>query len=201
MPYANNWNQIGSSSLYWYRSYIINYYGSTSHITNWDAGKNIGTAATASAAATRGSVYFYNTCAAKGTQTKTLLDANASASSNITITLPSTAGTLALTSSDITGNAATATKATQDGSGNTITSYYCTLSTAQTVSGAKTFSGANTFSGVNSFTNTTASTSKTTGAVKVSGGLGVAGQVSANTAMIGDAVSLVYDSSISALCF
>ncbi len=32
-----------------------------------------------------------------------------------------------------------ATKATQDGSGNTITSYYCTLSTAQTISGAKTF--------------------------------------------------------------
>ena len=40
-----------------------------------------------------------------------------------------------------TGNAATATKATQDGSGNTITSYYTTLSTAQTISGNKTFSG------------------------------------------------------------
>ena len=38
-------------------------------------------------------------------------------------------------------NAATATKATQDGSGNTITYYYCTLSTGQTVSGNKTFSG------------------------------------------------------------
>ena len=32
-----------------------------------------------------------------------------------------------------------ATKATQDGSGNTITSYYCTLGTTQTLSGAKTF--------------------------------------------------------------
>lgn len=42
---------------------------------------------------------------------------------------------------DWKGNAATATKATQDGSGNTITSYYCTLSTAQTISGTKTFTG------------------------------------------------------------
>ena len=39
----------------------------------------------------------------------------------------------------------TATKATQDGSGNTITSYYVTLSTTQTISGAKTFSSAVTF--------------------------------------------------------
>lgn len=59
--------------------------------------------------------------------------------------LPDATGTLALTSSDITGNAATATsatsatRATQDGSGNTISSYYCTLSTAQTISGTKTF--------------------------------------------------------------
>ena len=45
-----------------------------------------------------------------------------------------------------------ATKATQDGSGNTITSYYCTLSTTQTISGAKTFSGNNSFSGKNIFT-------------------------------------------------
>ena len=43
---------------------------------------------------------------------------------------------------NINGNAATATKATQDGSGNTITSYYCTLSTAQTISGVKTFTAA-----------------------------------------------------------
>lgn len=40
----------------------------------------------------------------------------------------------------LNGNADTATKATKDGSGNTITSYYCTLSTAQTISGTKTFS-------------------------------------------------------------
>lgn len=44
-------------------------------------------------------------------------------------------------SGNLTGNADTATKATQDGSGNTITSYYCTLSTAQTISGAKVFTG------------------------------------------------------------
>lgn len=61
--------------------------------------------------------------------------------------------------------------ATKDGSGNTITSYYCTLSTDQTLSGAKTFSAAT------SFTNTTASTSKSTGAVKISGGLGVSGAI------------------------
>lgn len=40
----------------------------------------------------------------------------------------------------ISGNAATATKATQDGSGNTITSKYVTLDTTQTISEKKTFS-------------------------------------------------------------
>ena len=91
--------------------------------------------------------------------------------------------------------------ATKDGSGNTITSYYVTLSTAQTVSGAKTFSGTNTFSGVNSFTNTTASTSKSTGAVKVSGGVGVAGRMSANETMIGDHVVLSYNTTTESLDF
>lgn len=43
--------------------------------------------------------------------------------------------------------AETATKATQDGFGNTITSYYCTLSTDQEVSGSKTFSGLSEFTG------------------------------------------------------
>lgn len=95
-PNLNNWNQIGSSSLYWYRAYINNYYGTTSHVTNWDAGKNIGTAATTNAAATKGSVNFYNTCAAGGTQTKTTLTADSTTNSNITLTLPSTTGTLAL---------------------------------------------------------------------------------------------------------
>lgn len=88
-----------------------------------------------------------------------------------------------------------ATKATQDSSGHTITSYYVTLSTAQTVSGAKTFSGAT------SVTNTTASTNKSTGALKVSGGVGVAGQMSANKVMVGDAVTLEYDSTKSCLNF
>ena len=44
------------------------------------------------------------------------------------------------TDSYFNGNATSATKATQDGSGNTITSYYVTLSTNQTISGQKTFS-------------------------------------------------------------
>lgn len=48
---------------------------------------------------------------------------------------------------DAKGNASTATRATEDASGNTITSYYCTLSTAQTVSGSKTFSGTSEFTG------------------------------------------------------
>ena len=106
LPNTSNYNQIGSTSLYWYRAYVTNYYGGSSHVTNWDAGKNIGTSSTSSAAATLGSVYFYNACAAGGTQTKTLLS-NGSATSNITITLPSTAGTLALTSQipDISGKA------------------------------------------------------------------------------------------------
>ena len=106
LPNTNNYNQIGSSSLYWYRSFISHYYGTNSHVVNWDAEKNIGTSSTSSAAATLGSVYFYNACAAGGTQTKTLLS-NGSASSNITITLPSTTGTLALTSQipDISGKA------------------------------------------------------------------------------------------------
>ena len=50
---------------------------------------------------------------------------------------------------DLNGNASSATtadsatKATQDGNGNTISSYYCTLSTEQTISGKKTFNGGN----------------------------------------------------------
>ena len=48
---------------------------------------------------------------------------------------------------DAKGNASTATRATEDASGNTITSYYCTLSTDQTVSGSKTFSETSKFTG------------------------------------------------------
>ena len=60
--------------------------------------------------------------------------------SSDTLTCPTFVG-------DLTGNASTATRATADASGNTITSYYCTLSTAQTVSGSKTFSGTSKFTG------------------------------------------------------
>ena len=48
---------------------------------------------------------------------------------------------------NITGNAATATKATQDGNGNVITSKYVTLDTAQTISGTKTMTGSLKVSG------------------------------------------------------
>lgn len=98
----------------------------------------------------------------------------------------------------ISGNAATATsadKATKDGSGNTITSHYVTLSTAQTISGAKTFSAAT------SFTNTTASTSKTTGAVKVSGGVGVVGRMSANEVEVNNGCVLQFNSTTESLDF
>lgn len=94
MPYANNWNSIGSSSLYWYRAYVTNYYGTTSHITNYDSNGNIGAANTSSVAATLGYINFYNNAAAGATQTKTKLTANSGATTNLTITLPKTDGML-----------------------------------------------------------------------------------------------------------
>lgn len=112
MPNVNNYNQIGASGLAWYRAYVTNYYGTTSHVSNWDSGGNIGSPSSSAAASTRGTVNFYNTCAAGGTQTKTSLTADSTTASNITLTLPKTTGTIALTSGDITGNAATATTAT-----------------------------------------------------------------------------------------
>lgn len=53
--------------------------------------------------------------------------------------LSADSATTATTATSAT-NATNATNATKDGDGNTITSYYCTLSTAQTISGAKEFS-------------------------------------------------------------
>lgn len=46
-------------------------------------------------------------------------------------------------SADSATTADSATRATQDESGNTISSYYCTLSTEQTISGKKIFNGGN----------------------------------------------------------
>lgn len=46
-------------------------------------------------------------------------------------------------SADSATTADSATKATQDENGNTISSYYCTLSTEQTISGKKIFNGGN----------------------------------------------------------
>lgn len=80
-----------------------------------------------------------------------------------------------------------ATKATQDGAGNVITSKYVTIDTAQTISGAKTFSKEIVIS------NTTASTNKTTGALKAKGGISTEGQMSANKVMIGDGCTLGMD--------
>ena len=94
MPYANNWNSIGASNLYWYRAYVYNYYGTTSHITNYDSNGNIGAANTSSVAATLGYINFYNNAAAGATQTKTKLTANSGATTNLTITLPKTDGML-----------------------------------------------------------------------------------------------------------
>lgn len=80
-----------------------------------------------------------------------------------------------------------ATKATQDGAGNVITSKYVTIDTAQTISGTKTFSKEIVIS------NTTASTNKTTGALKAKGGISTEGQMSANKVMIGDECTLEMD--------
>lgn len=58
-----------------------------------------------------------------------------------------------------------------------------------------------TVTGVVAVTNSTASTSKTTGAVKVSGGMGVAGQVSADSLMLNDKVTLAYDPTLKCISF
>ena len=122
MPNTNNYNQIGSSSLSWYRAYVTNYFGTTSNVNYWSSGKNIGTASSSSAAATKGTVNFINDCAAGGTQTRTLLSVG-SATSNITVTLPSATGTLAL----LTDNVASAISATNDSDGNVIKDTYLKL--------------------------------------------------------------------------
>lgn len=96
---------------------------------------------------------------------------------------------------NVTGNASSATKATQDGAGNEITSKYVTIDTTQTISGTKTFSKETTISSA------TASTSKTTGALKVKGGIASEGQISADKAMIGDAVTLEYNAELQCLNF
>ena len=102
-PLTNNYGQVGSTSKHFYRAYINHYYGTTSHVTNWDSNCNIGSPSTSSAAATRGYVNFYNKCAAGGTQTKTTLYANANATANTNISMPTTSGTLALASTTLSG--------------------------------------------------------------------------------------------------
>lgn len=105
-------------------------------------------------------------------------------------------GNIIITSANIgSQSVASATKATQDGAGNVITSKYVTIDTTQTVSGAKTFSKETTIS------STTASTSKTTGALKVKGGIASEGQISADKVMIGDKCTLEYDANLQCLNF
>ena len=98
-------------------------------------------------------------------------------------------------SGSLSGNASSATKATQDGAGNVITSKYVTIDTTQTISGAKTFSKETTISSA------TVSTSKTTGALKVKGGIASEGQISADKVMIGDKCTLEYDANLQCLNF
>lgn len=105
-------------------------------------------------------------------------------------------GNIIITSANIgSQSVASATKATQDGAGNVITSKYVTIDTTQTISGAKTFSKETTISSV------TASTSKTTGALKVKGGIASEGQISADKVMIGDKCTLEYDANLQCLNF
>lgn len=105
-------------------------------------------------------------------------------------------GNTIITSANIgSQSVASATKATQDGAGNVITSKYVTIDTIQTISGVKTFSKEITISSA------TASTSKTTGALKVKGGIASEGQMSANKVMIGDKCTLEYDANLQCLNF
>lgn len=106
-----------------------------------------------------------------------------------------------LTAAEITGNSESATRATQDASGNVITAYYAhsltiansvltlknaaggtlstvTISTADTLQ-AITANGATTSYAID-ITNTTASSSTTTGALKVTGGIGAQGEIWGN---------------------
>lgn len=105
-------------------------------------------------------------------------------------------GNIIITSANIgSQSVASAIKATQDGAGNVITSKYVTIDTTQTISGAKTFSKETTISSA------IASTNKTTGALKVKGGIASEGQISADKAMIGDAVTLEYNAELQCLNF
>lgn len=105
-------------------------------------------------------------------------------------------GNIIITSANIgSQSVASATKATQDGAGNVITSKYVTIDTTQTISGSKTFSKETTISSA------TASTSKTTGALKVKGGIASEEQISADKVMIGDKCTLEYDANLQCLNF
>lgn len=69
------------------------------------------------------------------------------------------------------------------------------------VSGATTLSSTLSVAGVATFSSTAVSSKRSEGAVKVVGGVGVGGQLSANTVMVGDEVTLQYDSGLKAMKF
>lgn len=137
---------------------------------------------------------FYTTSSTVSTGTNVytykveLLNESGNASFPNTVTAKTFSGSLS-------GNASSATKATQDGAGNVITSKYVTIDTTQTISGSKTFSKETTISSA------TASTNKTTGALKVKGGIASEGQISADKVMIGDKCTLEYDANLQCLNF
>ena len=105
------------------------------------------------------------------------------------------------------GNADTATKATSADTatnatqlGGVAAANYVTTNTTQSISGAKTFTADTIMSGL-AVNKTTVSTNKSSGALQVKGGAGIAGQLSANTVMVGDEVTLTYDSTLKAIKF
>lgn len=134
----------------------------------------------------------------KNANTATVTFAGASGKS--TVTADKFVGALQgnATSATTATTATTATNATQ--LGGVAAAKYVTTNTTQSISGAKTFTADTIMSGL-AVNKTTVSTNKSSGALQVKGGVGVAGQMSANTVMVGDEVTLQYDSGLKAIKF
>lgn len=179
LPVGNSW--IGKQGTPWNTAYITNVHGTADNATT---AKNVTSNGIGSADVAR-HVWFSDNA------TETLRVHNDNFKYN-----PSTQ----MLTTNISGNAATATKATSASSADAVTWEHVTGKPTSFTPASHNHDSAylklsgGTVTGVTSFTNTTASTSKTTGAVKLSGGLGVAGRVSANEIMVGDGCTLKYDS-------
>ena len=134
----------------------------------------------------------------KNANTATVTFAGASGKS--TVTADKFVGALQgnATSATTATTATTATNATQ--LGGVAAANYVTTNTTQSISGAKTFTADTIMSGL-AVNKTTVSTNKSSGALQVKGGAGIAGQLSANTVMVGDEVTLTYDSTLKAIKF